>query len=504
MSLPKEPRQLMINLMYIVLTAMLALNVSAEILNAFLTMDKGIKESTEIVSLSNNILYQSIAEQANAYPQYEKHNVTAEQVKIRINQFCNYIENLKLSVIEKTGGLDEYNLPKGKKDKDFASRFFVEGGKGNQLKDSVLNTQIGVLNLITSEEDKEFLKSKIPLNIAEIPEGSEKKDWADFVFGQMPVAAVLPLLSKYQSDAKLTETSILNFLVNKISAKPIHDEYKALIAADKNYIIKGESLKAEIFLGAYSSTTDNITVKVNGRKVPVRNGKALFESQTNSLGSQELDVEIAARNPLTGVVKKYFEKYNYEVGERSVTASADKMNVFYVGVENPLSISVAGVASQDVIVAADEVNIIKVSNNKYMVKPNRPGKAKIKVSGGGLPITTFDYRVKRIPDPLAKLGNKLSGPISPGEFKIYNGIQAHLDQFDFDAKCKIIGYELIRVDKSGDGFVNKNQGDKYNPRTRRLVDAVKRGDKYYFEKVKAKCPGDNQSRNINSLFFKIK
>jgi len=494
----------MINLMYIVLTAMLALNVSAEILNAFITMDEGIKESNQIVSKSNSALYESIAAQANAYPQFEKYEHTAKQVRIKTALFCNYIESLKIQLIEGTGGLDEFDMPVGKKDKDFSTRFFVEAGVGNELKDSVEQTKLELLALLESEADKNQLRQKMPLNIKSVPVDSDKKDWADFTFSQMPVAAVLPLLSKFQSDAKLSATSMLSFLADKISAKPVHDEYKALIAADKSYIIKGESLNAEIFLGAYSSTTDNIMVKVNGRNVPVRNGKAIFQKETNQLGDQLLDVEISARDPRTGDVKKYKEQYKYEVGERSVTIAADKMNVLYVGVENPLSISAAGVASQEVSVSAEGLNILKQSNGKYIVKPTRPGKTKIRVSGGGLPATFFQYRIKRIPDPLAKLGNKPSGRMSVGEFQLYDRIDAHLDQFDFDAKCKVVGFEIIRVDKSGDGFVNKNSGNKYQDRSKRLVAAAKRGDQYYFEKIKAKCPGDQHSRTLNSLFFKIK
>jgi len=169
-----------------------------------------------------------------------------------------------------------------------------------------------------------------------------------------------------------------------------------------------------------------------------------------------------------------------------------------------LTISAAGVPSQEVNVSADGVSISKVGNGSYMVTPERPGKAMIKVSGGGLPLTKFEYRVKRIPDPIAKLGNKTSGQMSAGEFKIYKKIYPDLPDFDFNAKCKITSFELIRVDKSGDGFVQKNSGGNYQTKAQRLVDAAKRGDKFYFEKIKAKCPGDNHSRQLSPLFFKIK
>ena len=506
MSLPKEPRQLMINLMYLVLTALLALNVSAEILNAFTTMDEGMQESNDIVIRSNQALFTSIQHQANAYPQYKPQEATAQLLREQVSKFCEYVETIKQNVIAETGGLDEFQMPVGKKDTDYATRVFVEEGLGDELMNTVLSCRAELLNLMKDEDDaeKSTLEKNLPLRIAAVPADSEKTSWSDFTFRQLPVAAALPLLTKFQADAYLSETSLLNHLVKKISAKPVHDEYKALISADKSYVIRGEQLNAEIFLGAYSSTTDNISVKVNNQRVPVRNGKAVFNRQADQLGDQVLNVEIAARDPLTNKVTTYREQYRYEVGERSVTTSADKMNVFYVGVKNPLSVSAAGVASEEVHVTAAGVNIRKVSQGKYMVTPSRIGEAQVVVSGGGLPPTTFDYRVKRIPDPVAKLNGKLSGSMSPAEFKLYKKIHPHLDGFDFDAKCEIISFDMVRVAKNGDGFISKNSGNAYNTKSLRFAGNAERGDKYYFENIKAKCPGDAHGRALNALFFKIK
>jgi len=502
MSLPKEPRQLMINLMYLVLTAILALNVSAEILNAFLSMDESLQESTQIIGRSNEILLKSIRDQAEAYPQFKSFHDQAINVQEYTKSFCNYVEAMKTNLVERSGGMDEENMPVGMKDKDITTLLFVEEGEGNLLRDSVLALRTQLLNLVP-DTARAIVEENMPLGIPEIPEDSDKKDWADYTFRQMPVAAVLPLLTKFQSDAKVAETSLLNYLAGKISAKPVHDEYEALIAADKSYVIVGEELNAEIFLGAYSSTTDNISVRVNGRAVPVRNGKAIFSNQAGSIGTHDLNVEIKARDPRTNKVTSYTRKFTYEVGERSVTTSADKMNVFYLGVENPLSVSAAGVASGEVQVSGTGGDISKASNGKYIVKPRRPGNATITVSGGGLSPTKFEYRVKAIPTPIARLGDKNSGIMKPNVFKAYNKVYPHLDNFDFEAKCNLIGFELVRVDKHGDVFDSQNRGGTYSEKTRRLVNAAKFGDTFYFDKIKAKCPGDQSSRKLNGLVFRI-
>lgn len=187
-----------------------------------------------------------------------------------------------------------------------------------------------------------------------------------------------------------------------------------------------------------------------------------------------------------------------------MTVSADKMNVFYIGVDNPISISAAGVASEQVLVTADGAQLRQVSNGKYVAKPARAGRATITVSGGGLPPTTFEYRIKRIPNPVIYLGDKRGGKISVGEMKVHKGLRPVLEGFDFDAKCKIQGFEMVRAPKGRDVQVALNRGGNYGPEAQRIIDNTKRNDTYYFDKIKVKCPGDVAGRTMNSLIFHIK
>jgi len=320
----------------------------------------------------------------------------------------------------------------------------------------------------------------------------------------MPMAAVLPMMTKFQNDVKVAETALLNYFVNEISYKPTLDEYAAIGSSDKSYVIKNEEYTAEIFLGAYSTTTDNISIKVGGQRIPVRNGKAIFTAKPNSIGNKKYDAVISVRNPLTGEVKSYKKTFNFEVGERSVVASADKMNVFYMGVDNPLSISAAGVPTEKVQVRGEGVTLSKKSNGKLNVKATRPGKAKIIVTGGGLAPTSFEYRVKKIPDPVVKLGRSIGGTMGKGEFRVHKGLVPHLENFDFEATCNVVGFEVARVRKGKDVQVALNQGGRYKGDAKRIVKSAEQGDIYYFDKIKVRCPGDQASRRINGLIFKIR
>ncbi|MBK7406859.1 MAG: gliding motility protein GldM [Saprospirales bacterium] len=514
MSIPKEPRQLMINLMYLVLTALLALNISAEVMNAFFTIDKGISNSNAIVENTNQTIMKNIEAQVEAYnnEKNQAYLAAAKESKKVSDDFVNYIEDLKKELFEKAGGPSEKNpeQPKRIKDKDVTTRLLVgldnEKGKGYELMDRVTSTREKMLELV---ENDPAIAAVLPLKIdEEAVIKSKKKDWVYYNFQQMPVAAVFPILTKIQNDSKASSTTILNHLLAKVAGKEIiFDAFEPVISATKGYVIKGEKYEADIFLSAYStSNTDNTKIYVNGSNLPVENGKAAYSTSASAIGTKKYKVKIEISNPLTGEVKSYDKEFEYEVGERSVTVSADKMNVFYIGVDNPISVSAAGISSNElkVSVAGGGGSITKVGSANFMVRVEQPtDDCRINVSGGGLSDSKV-FRVKRIPDPVARLGNKEDGSMGNGEFKAQSGLIAWLDNFDFDAKCDIQGFKLVRVPKRQDPIEVLNSGGRYTGDAARIAEQAKPGDTFYFFDVKARCPGDKAGRKINSLVFNIK
>jgi len=505
MSIPKEPRQLMINIMYIVLTAMLALNVSAEILNAFLSMDRSINESTDLMNSSNQQLMASISEQAAAYAQFKPYEASGLAVQEIAEEFSAYIASLKSELIEASGGLDEDNLPVGKKDKEITTRMLVNEGRGAALEEKINQARVDLLAQIADTSVSAQLAASLPLKINPLPADTDKKDWAQFTFQQMPVAAVLPLLAKIQNDMEVSQTSILGYLYKKTGSATIKpDAFIPVAATNSSYLTVGEQFSAALFLSAYSTTADNISIQVDGRSIPVRNGKAVFNATANGLGEKTHRMTVRITDPVSGKVEKFEKTFSYIVGEQSVAVAADKMNVFYVGVENPLSLSAAGVASTKIKVSATGADLTKVSNGKYIVKPEKIGKSTITVSGGGLDPAIFEYRVKRIPDPQVLLGRSKGGSMKLAEFKVHPGIRPHLENFDFEARCRIDGFELTRQPKSDDVISEANRGGSYTGATKRLVAAAQRGDTYYFDKIKVRCPGDEHGREMNGMIFKIK
>lgn len=495
----------MINLMYLVLTAMLALNVSAEILNAFMSLDRGLTESSQIVQLSNDQLSLAIEQQANAYAQFEPYWEKTREVNELILELSNYLDGIKDTLVAAAGGTDEHGMPKQKKNKEIATRLLVKEGRGDALKARILAVREQLLATVTEEAERRALGEAVPLRIAALPDGAEEKDWSTFTFNQMPVVSVLPLLTKWQNDARIAQTVLLNHFLKKTEVNTIKpDAFIPVVAADKSYVIRGEPYTSEIFLAAYSSTADNIKMWVDGRPVEVRNGKAAFNTTAGSIGAKQHKMRVELTDPVTGEVKRFEKTFGYEVGERSVTVAAEKMNVFYVGVKNPLAISAAGVPSSQIRVTASGTELEKIGNGKYIATPSRTGNATITVAGPGLEPTTFPYRVKRIPDPIPALGNLRGGDVPSGTFRAQQGLIPILEQFDFDAKCSVISYEMARKPRSGDVLLVTNQGARYEAATRRLVDQADHGDTYYVDRIRVKCPGDIAARELGGMIFRIK
>lgn len=499
----------MINLMYLVLTALLALNVSAEVMNAFFSLDKGLKQSRTIVEKTNDQVMEAINKQADAYKTdiNEKYRSNAKQALEISSSFNEYIEGIRKQLFEKAHGpsKNDPDIPKDIRNKDVTTNMFVNQGLGKEIEDRIKDTRTKLLALADNDAG---VQNSLPLDIEPLPKNTEMKSWPEFKFKQMPIAAVFPILGKMQSDSKTSAAAVLNYCLGKVKGDVvIFDKFTPGLASEKSYVISGEKYTADVFLSAYSSTANNVSISVNGNGLPIKDGVAHYETSTSGVGERTLNVSINVKNPLTGQSENYTKEFKYEVGQRSVAVSLDKMNVFYIGVENPISVSAAGVSSNEVRVTGSGAGISVKPNGggKYTITVSSPGEASLTVSGGGAS-QTFQYRVKRIPDPSPRLGgspkNK-GGRMGNGEFKAQGGIAALLENFDFDAKCDVVGFDVTYLPKRQDPITAQNSGARWSGQVQEYIHKAKPGDAYFFDDVKCKCPGDPAARNIGGFAYKI-
>ncbi len=534
MSIPKEPRQLMINLMYLVLTALLALNVSASVMNAFFTLEKSMLTSNEIVTTSNEKVLDAIKKEAEAYEGDTLKQIAltkATQAKQIADDFDKYIEDIYTNIFDAAGGEDPKKpgskIPKDKKNKDITTRLLVDGQPkkgvdpiGPQIYAKIIQTR-DALKALVSVEKQETLESAMPLgrNIENWKEGLNLKKadknmtWSTYKFRQMPVAAVIPILRSFQADAKTSASAVMNEMFAESKGEIIKfDAFFPVASAKSSYVLQGEKYEADIFLSAFSTAASESTkIYVNGREIPMEEGKGAFSTTGGKLGTNSYNVKIDVTNPLTQETDSYEQKFEFEVGQPSIAVAADQMNVFYIGVDNPVTVSAAGINSNSIKVSMTGEGggtISKVKGSSYNVEVKKPtGNAKfayVTVTGGPKPVKV-PFRVKRIPDPVPALSPGVhEGNLGNGTFKAYQGVMAELKNFDFDARCNIQEYDLVRIANRQDPVTSQNKGAKYNSKSIRLVNQAKPGDTYYFRNIKGKCPGDIAGRSLPSMVFTIR
>ena len=527
MAIPKEPRQLMINIMYLVLTALLALNVSAEIFNAFEMVDEGLKSANSTLDASNEQLPEAIKESAKKKASLQQYADRIDPVRALSAEANTYIDDLVKNLIDESGDRNgqedegDYIMIgtkrelRGKKNYDATTRLMVDGGLGDALKDRMYELRDSFMNYVDTADKATFA---LPIDIDEEAwkdSPNKKKGWADFTFGHMPLGATMPIFSKFKNDIKASEAALLNYLAGKVglTSEVVLDKFTVVSAPEKSYVIKGEPFKTDVFVSAFAGgdSETEISISVNGRSLTTdADGIAKYTETPSALGKRTYKAVASVYNPVTDDTQRFEKTFEYEVGERSVTVSPSKMNVFYIGVPNPVEISAAGVPSSQINVSMSGTGggTIKANGDgTYVVNVTRPTKkgehANINVSAPGMN-EVRNFRVKRIPDPVPKLSKSRGGAMTSGEFKIQPGVFPVLENFDFDARCQIKGYRVVRIPKRQDPQLEQNIGGKYKSNVAAVVNKAKPGDTYLFDNIKCTCPGDPAPRDLGSMAFRIK
>jgi len=518
----------MINIMYLVLTALLALNVSAEIFNAFEMVNQGLETANDSLDASNDAKPEQIKKSAKKKASLAVYADKVDPARAVASEASAYIDQMVEQLIDESGDQDgsvgegDYVMVKdkrelkGKKSYDATTRLMVEAGKGDELKAKILEFKEQFLQFI-DEEDREAFASELPLTIDDESwknSPNKKTGWSDFTFGHMPLGATMPIFTKFKNDVKSSEAAVLNYLASKVglTEEVVIENFKLVSAPKSTYVIKGEKFETEVFMSAQAGTDSktSVSIKVNGQTLrPNKDGVVSYSETAGGLGKKNIKATATMTNPVTGITKSYNTDIAYEVGERSVAVSATKMNVFYIGVDNPVAVTAAGVPSSQIKVSmgGSGGGTISPANGAYNVRVSTPTKkgqfAKVNVSAPGLS-ESREFRVKRIPDPIPMLSNSRGGAMPSGEFRAQQGVRPVLDGFDFDAKCGIKGYRVVRIPKRQDPQVANNPGGKFGGEAVSIVKKAKAGDSFLFDNIKCQCPGDKAPRDLGAIAFRIK
>ncbi len=461
MSLPKEPRQKMINLMYLVLTALLALNVSSEILNAFKTVDRSLNTASEIVEQKNKEVLESLEKLLAKAETKEKAaywKPKADQAKQWADAMVAELEGLKQELkveadLQTVDGKEQFK----EDDLEAATRLFTapppEGkGKGEGLKNSLQAIKDKFLNL--DPLLKKELEHSLPIDLT-TPEG---KDWSNTYFHMTPTIAAITILSKFENDVRNSAAQVIEFCHKQVGqVEVIYDQFQAIASQSSQYLMPGQELLITGGVGAFNKNAQP-TVTVDGSNVPLNaEGVAEYKTTVSSPGTFSKKVTISFKKPdgTTGSVDK---EIKFTVGSPTgVFASAEKVNVLYLGLDNPVRMSGGTKGAEAITAATDNGTITRADNSGlYIANPATAGMATVNVSVDGK-TTPFKFPVKRIPNPTPMIGNYGGGSVSVNNFKANVGIRADMGDFIFEGvKFNVVSYTIVCT---GKGF--ENTGPKF-------------------------------------------
>ena len=493
-----SPRQKMINMMYLVLTALLALNVSKEVLNSFFEVNLGIERSTTNFNAKNGDTYAAF-------------DAAAELNKVKAGAFRDQAYEVKANADELVEFIQEmkYNLVlAADKEVYLGSQLELKDEDGNLLEDKAITTPWNELSdaekkmtigNLSVKDDRHasgdlFYSAKRKKNIAtdlknnlisyknsllSISEGNEslitsinetcnyddkkvkgkKQLWEEYNFYDMPSVGALTLLSKMQSDVRNTEADVITMLRENIDATSLKfTTAEGIQIPQSNFVLRGDSFRAQIFISAKDTTQDPMiyvgeydslgngnyqmkgTEGVDYNSVKVVNGKGIFSERASSEGMKKWGGLIAMKT--ASGTKMYPFNGEYLVAAKTAVVSPTNMNILYLEVDNPLKISVPGYTAGEIsaVISNGKVSATKRSLGEYSARPSKKGKAVVslyaKVEGKRTKMGQMEFRVKEVPPPKAKVQFAISanGVLVIDKMKMVNAGGLGAELKDFDFK----------------------------------------------------------------------
>ncbi|NCI45432.1 type IX secretion system motor protein PorM/GldM [Sediminibacterium soli] len=514
MALPKEPRQKMINIMYLVLTALLALNVSAEILNAFKTVDRSLMTANEIIEKKNEDIFKSFKQKLEKPETREKAQIwlpKAEQAKKLADDMYTYLDGLKKELKQESGvhmvdGVEVYK----EDDLESSTRMFVEdapGGKGRGKELFQRLTEFKKKLMEIDPEIKKDLEATLPLDLS-IPKTNNaagKDNWAYNYFHMTPSVASITILSKFQNDIKNSESQVVEYCHKEIGeVELIYDEFQAFAGTNSQYLMPGEQLVITAGVGAFSKAAKP-TVTVDGATVPLKpDGTAEYTATVGNSGAASKKVVITFKKP-DGTISKVEKEVKYTVGVPSgLVVSTDKTRVFYQDLENPLNVTGGG-GDEKVNLTVDGPGITsrKVGAGQYMVVPKQLGSATV-VATDGKTTQRITIPIKRVPDPIATVGGKAGGPIAANVFRVQRGVAAELRDFVFEGvKYDVVSFTFVCT---GKGFEESGMqyaevsGAYFSGEAQNFMKRLQAGSTVVIDEIKVRGPGGTRTLDQNISF----
>ncbi|MFD0701505.1 type IX secretion system motor protein PorM/GldM [Myroides pelagicus] len=510
------PRQKMINLMYLVFIAMMALQMSREVLSAFGMVNEKIEETTTALATNNKeVSLKQLEQKAMDDPaKFTTPYNVAKQIQVITDAFVNKIGVTKSLIIDKYKEADG-SLPFEMMDKsDVIDNLWFKGDRLSEEGQAFINTiedyKKEVNTLLGDDVSYKHVKEKFNKNydLSDIKDRSGvEKPYLNYNFQGFPAVASLTKLSAMQNDARMLEQDMYNLLLgNKLIESASMKNYSALIIPDKSVYYVGDNYSSTVALGRYDNTVPK-KVFVNGKELDLskslENGQVKLNLPANSVGEHNFTGKFVFIEEGEEVPVDFKGSYVVVSRPNSATISADKMNVVYRGVDNPISISFAGIPDSKVMASAPGLN--KVGNGKYILRPQGGREVTINVSGtfddGKAARDTKVFRIKDIPAPRGTVRGEYAASGSRENLQVVT-IGAKLEDFDFDVKLSVSSF-VVQVPGHPSVVV---YGNRMNDRAKATIKRARIGDVVVISDIKANLQGGGgyQLKKTAPCTFEIK
>ena len=557
----------MIGMMYLVLTALLALNISKEVLNGFVKVEKSLRTTQGTL---NGKVKETMGELEGKYAA-NKEKVQpfmnqAQELNKRAEALVQYITQLKARSMsasvgdyaEQEGagfskyiGKDEFGndttlslMYIDKKDEYQSLTAFMVGSEPQAPKQEEWSAH---MLRVKMEEFRDYIKAiKFKDNLGgtrELPDyikdqvdatfhfGTEMEDgkevlWEAANFYDVPLAAVMPLMTKMTLDIQDAQEDILAWLLSGVDAKSYKfTKLRPIVVVGQNYLLRGDSMRADILLAAYDETNrPSIVVgssnfsgtkpsgNVNGTPLKVSaDGLGLFRRSTSGMPIGDVTYEgvIRYQGPDGAIETHPFVTPTFTIAEPALVVSPTKMNVFYRGLDNPVEISVPGVASDKLTATiSGDHKLTRGADGTFIVRPGASPEANITDTatmpdGSKKTMPPRKFRVKRVPDPVPVFAGKVptDRSISKGDLQVAVGVAARMENFDFEVATTVRSFRMTAT--VGGNIVEKeSNSNKVTADMKAMLEQVRKGNLVMLSEIRVAMP-DGTDRILPSITLKV-
>ncbi len=516
-SVSMPPRQRMINMMYLVLTAMLAMNVSKEVLDAFAVLDADLVRSERAHEQRSMQDYAAFDDAAAKFPdRYGDLRDKARNVHLRADSLVAHIEGIKARVIaEVEGGDVEHVLGsapaqrdsllsllrvEAKDDRQVLTRMLVGSepstprkgdGSASELKERISSFREQLKGMVGADEPHLQASLDLLFKLDDRPDASgTQNNWESINFYDVPLAAGIAALSKLQADVRSAENDMVKWLFRSATQDArIMSSLASAVVPRSTVVMVGDSFVADVFLAAYDEK-NKARISLNGEgDLPLgSDGKGKLQLRTTQVGEHTAGGVIHYQG--SKGMEEYPYSIRYQVMAPLLVASPTKMNVFYIGVDNPLSFSVPGVTPENVRPVIDNGSIIRQGGG-WFVRTSTPGKAKVSAvatlpDGSTRTIGPVEFRVKHLPAPVATVNGitAADGKARVGKLSEAEGIAVKRSEgCEFDEPYRCTRFTMV-FERNGTVNEHTVQGNRFDADTQKMLKALRPGDRVWFEGIK--------------------